>query len=485
MKASKTKSSSIPVNPQLTLTRFHNMKLNKIAVAAAFVSASVAFTACNMYGKFKMPEDSALGQEYAKAAKEEVDSTTFGNLKWQQVFTDPTLVDLIYQALDNNKDLKNAKLNVDIAHAQLLGAKLSYLPSLAFTPNGAGAKYASNPFSWTYQVPLAASWEIDIFGKILNTKRGAAANYHMSQDYHQAVRSQIIGAVANTYYTLAALESQLALSRNTAELWKQNVQTMKDFKEAGRVNEAAVVQSQAQYYSILASITDLETQLDAANNTMSLLMNVMPQKWMVSDNAALTAPEILRDAIPMKELAARPDVRAAEQSLAAAYYTTAGARAAFYPGLNITANGGFTNLLGGFIQNPGDWFLQLAGSLTAPLFSRGANIARLKAAKAQQQQALNNFEYTIMSASAEVSDAMTAYEKNHEKSGYLAQQVDNLKKSVDITEELLRLGTSGTTYLEVLTAQQSLLQSQLALITCDRARAAAVMNLYQSLGGGR
>ncbi|MBD5256589.1 MAG: TolC family protein [Bacteroides sp.] len=461
------------------------MKLNKIAIAAAFVSASVAFTGCNMYGKFKMPEDSALGQEYAKAVKEEVDSTTFGNLKWQQVFTDPTLVDLIYQALDNNKDLKNAKLNVDIAHAQLLGAKLSYLPSLAFTPNGAGAKYASNSFSWTYQLPLAASWEIDVFGKILNSKRGAAASYQMSMDYQQAVRSQIIGAVANTYYSLAAVESQLALSRSTAELWKQNVKTMKDFKEAGRVTEAAVVQSEAQYYSILASITDLETQLDAVNNTMSLLMNVMPQKWVVSPNASLDAPEILREAIPMKELAARPDVRAAEQSLAVAYYTTAGARSAFYPSLNITANGGFTNLLGSFIKNPGDWFIQLAGSLTAPLFSRGANIARLKAAKAQQQQALNNFEYTIMSASAEVSDALTAYQKNIEKSAYLAQQVEKLQASVDITEELLHYGTAYTTYLEVLTAQQSLLQSQLSVISCDRARAAAVINLYQSLGGGR
>lgn len=461
------------------------MKLNKIAVAAAFVSASVAFTGCNMYGKFKMPEDSALGQEYAKAVKEEIDSTSFGNLKWQQVFTDPTLVDLIYQALDNNKDLRNAKLNVDIAHAQLLGAKLAYLPSLALTPNGAGAKYASNAFSWTYQLPMAASWEIDIFGKLLNSKRAASANYQMSKEYQQAVRSQIIGAVANTYYTLAALESQLALSRNTAELWKQNVQTMKDFKEAGRVTEAAVVQSEAQYYSILASITDLETQLESANSTMSLLMNVMPQKWMVSENATLEAPEVIAVGVPMKELSSRPDVRAAEQSLAAAYYTTAGARSAFYPGLNITANGGFTNLLGAFISNPGDWFIQLAGSLTAPLFSRGANIARLKAAKAQQQQALNNFEYTIMSAAAEVSDALTAYEKNKEKRGYLDQQVENLKKSVDITEELLHYGTAYTTYLEVLTAQQSLLQSQLAVIACDRARAAAVINLYQSLGGGR
>ncbi|MCI9608393.1 MAG: TolC family protein [Muribaculaceae bacterium] len=461
------------------------MKFNKIILAAATLAASMAFTGCNMYGKFKMPEESALGQEYVKAVEAETDSTTFGNLKWQEVFTDPVLVDLIYQALDNNKDLRNAKLNVDIAHAQLLGAKLSYLPSLALTPNAGKAMYDKTWSEWSYQIPLAASWEIDIFGKILNSKRGAAAAYEMSKDYHQAVRSQIIGAVANTYYALVALENSLTLSRNTAELWKQSVQTMKDFKEAGRVNEAAVVQSSAQYYSILASITDLEVQLDQMNNTMSLLMNVMPQKWMVSPDAQLTAPQIMRNAIPMRELAARPDVRAAEQSLAAAYYTTAAARSAFYPGLSITANGGFTNSIGTLITNPGVWFVQLAGSLTAPLFSRGANISRLKAAKAQQQQAMNNFEYALMSASAEVSDAMTTYEKSLEKTGYLIEQVDNLSKAVEYTEELLRVGSAGTTYLEVLTAQQNLLQSQLAAISNDRARASAVISLYQSLGGGR
>ena len=461
------------------------MKFNKISLAIATVAAGIAFTGCNMYGKFKMPEDSALGQEYVKATEAQTDSTAFGNLKWQEVFTDPVLTDLIYQALDNNKDLRNAKLNVDIAHAQLLGARLSYLPSLALAPNAGKANYDGSWSAWSYQIPLAASWEIDIFGKILNSKRGARAAYEMSKDYHQAVRSQIIGAVANTYYALAALENSLTLSRNTAELWKQSVQTMKDLKEAGRVNEAAVVQSTAQYYSILASITDLEVQLDQMNNTMSLLMNVMPQKWMVADNATLNAPEILREAIPMRELAARPDIRAAEESLAAAYYTTAGARSAFYPSLNITANGGFTNLVGGMVMNPGKWFIQLAGQLTAPLFARGQNIARLKAAKAQQEQAMNNFEYALMSASAEVSNAMMLYQKSTEKAVLLQEQVGKLATSVEITEELLKLGGMSTTYLEVLTAQQQLLSAQMSELSCNLTTAQAVINLYQSLGGGR
>ena len=210
----------------------------------------------------------------------------------------------------------------------------------------------------------------------------------------------------------------------------------------------------------------------------------MPQRWTISPEAALSAPVMKRSAIPMAELAARPDVRAAEMGLASAYYSTASARAAFYPSINITANGGFTNMLGSFIKNPGDWFIQLAGSLTAPIFARGQNIARLEAAKAQQQQALNNFEYTLMSAAADVSDAMTVYEKSAQKQQWLTLQVESLVKSVEITNELL-LFDGSTTYLEVLTAQKNLLSAQTAQITTNLTTARAIINLYQNLGGGR
>lgn len=459
------------------------MKIKNLIHIALFAVVVTSLSSCHIYNKFEMPEDNSLAQEYVQAKEMETDTTSFGNLRWQQVFTDPMLVDLINKALENNVNLQNAKLNVDIAHAQLKGARLSYLPSVALAPNGAGASYAGSSMSWTYQLPMSVSWEIDIFGKLLNSNRGAKAALLQSEAYQQAVRSQIIAGVANCYYAIATLERQLELSQETSVLWKESVEVMKNFKLAGRVNEAAVVQSTANYYSILASITDIETALHEANNTMSLLLNVAPQKWNISSQAILEAPEMLRSSIPMCELAARPDVRAAEQSVAVAYYATNQARAAFYPGLSITANGGFTNLLGSFIQNPGDFFIQLAGSLTAPLFSRGANISRLQATKAQQQQAMNNFEYTLLSASAEVSSAMTVYENSDEKAKMLALQVENLKKSVEYTQELLSLGTS--TYLEVLTAQQSLLGAQMSYISSIQAKEQAVINLYQSLGGGR
>lgn len=463
------------------------MKVYTIArTGVAAVAALMLLGSCGIYKKYETPTTTAITKAYAEARQQTPDSTAFGNLLWEDVFTDPKLARLIALALENNTNLKNAQTNVDIARANLKGAKLSYLPYVALAPNGAGASYAGSDLSWTYQIPAQVSWEIDIFGKLLNSKRTAQAAVYQSEAYAQAARSQIISAVAETYYSIAAVRNQLNLSRSTAVLWKETVQTMKDLKTAGRgVTEAAVVQSQASYLGILGSITDLEVSLDQLNNTMSLLLNTTPQEWDVTDRVNMQISPVLAAGVPMSQLAARPDVQAAEQALASAYYTTASARAAFYPGLTISFNGGFSNLLGSMIKNPGDWFYQLAGSLTAPLFARGQNIARLEASKKKQEQELNNFEYALLKAAAEVNDAMTVYEKSAEKSALLAEQVDNLEKSVEYTKDLMLYSTGSTNYLEVLTAQQSLLQAQISQITTELTRARSVINLYQALGGGR
>lgn len=465
------------------------MKIRNYSIAAVALAISMAgLSSCNIYKKYQTPDSSPITAEYKQALEAGTDSATFGNLRWQEVFTDPMLASLIDQALENNTNLRNARLNVEIAHAQLKGAKLAYLPSVALAPQGQGSKFFTDPsqsMSWGYNIPLAVSWEIDVFGKLLNSKRSAQAAFEQSEDYAQAVRSQIISSVATCYYTISMLQAQLEVSRTTAGLWEESVQTMKDLKEAGRLTEVAVVQSEAQYYGILASITDIEVSLHEMNNTLSLLLNVTPQTWSIPASASLNAPVIMRDAIPMRELASRPDVAAAERSLAMAYYATNSARAAFYPGLNITATGGFTNMLGSMIMNPGKFFINLAGSLTAPLFSRGANISRLEAAKAQQKQAMNNFEYTLLSASAEVSEAMVLYNKSLEKTAALEIQAGKLQNAVDYTQELLRLGSQGTTYLDVITAQQGLLQAQLSSIAAQNNQNRALISLYQALGGGR
>ncbi len=464
--------------------------MNKVKICAAGALMLLTATSCNIYKKYELPtDDSSIAADFKKATEAPADQNTLPYLGWEDVFKDPKLQSLIRLALANNKDLKNAKLNIDIAHAQLKGAKLSYFPSVAFAPNGGASSMGGNQMSmsslsWSYTLPLSVQWEVDVFGKILNRKRGAQMTLEMQEAYEQATRSQIIAAVANCYYSLVMLEQQLGLTQRTSEIWKEQVSSMELLKEAGRTNEAAVVQSRANYYNIMASIPTLENQINQLQNTMSLLLNTYPQKWEVTSVCDFGLPESLVDAIPMSYLAVRPDVRAAERSLAAAYYSTNSARAAFYPSLMISAQGGFTNLLGSMVKNPGEWFINLAGSLTAPIFSRGQNIASLEAAKAQQKQALNTFEYAVLNASADVSNALVSYKKNAERDAYLQQQVDQLEKSVEYTNELF-MYNAGTTYLEVLTARSGLLNAQLACIANWQARAAALISLYQAVGGGR
>ncbi len=463
--------------------------LTKLAAVAVTVAMSATVTGCHIYKKYEMPQSSAIGADYVDAKNQPVDSTALGNLPWQQVFTDPVLTDLINRALENNTDLRNARLNIEVAHANMLGARLSYLPSVALAPNGSGSTTSlpGSKMTWTYQIPLSVSWEIDVFGKILNSKRSAEESYRMSQDYEQAVKSQIIGGVANCYYAISAMEKQLELQKSTAANWLKTIDMMKSVWEAGNTTAAAVVQSQAQYESILASIAELETTLHELNNSMSLLLNVMPQTWSIPSGMSVELPAEFTTGVPMVALANRPDVRAQERQLAIAYYATNSARAAFYPSLSISPVGGFTNSLGGAIFNPGEWFLNLAGQLTAPLFARGQNIARLKAAKAQQQQSLNTFEYTVMKATGEVGSALVTYTNALTKEKHLASQVDYMSQAVDITETLfLNSATNyNTTYLEVITAQQNLLGCQMNFLNCQLARSQAVINLYQSLGGGR
>ena len=464
--------------------------MNKISICAAGAILAISLSSCHIYQKYELPADqSQIVSDFKKASEMQVDSTSLPFLGWEKVFTDPKLQTLIRLALANNKDLKNAKLNVDIAHAQLKGAKLSYFPSLAFTPNAGIGQYGGNKMprtsaEWSYTLPLAAQWEIDVFAKILNRKRGAKVSEEMAMDYENATRSQIVCGVANVYYSLVMLTQQLDLTKRTVEIWKEQVESMQLLKEAGRTNEAAVVQSRANLYNIMSTIPTLELSLNQLNNTMSLLLNTYPQTWEVTSDCDFTLPDNIVNGIPVSYLAARPDVRAAERSLAVAYYATNSARAAFYPSLVISAQGGFTNLVGSIIKNPGEWFWQLAGQLTAPIFSRGQNIATLEAAKAQQQQAMNTFEYTVLSASADVSDALVSYSKNVEKDKYLQLQVDELEKSVEFTNELFMYNQT-TTYLEVLTARSSLLQAQLACIANWHERAASLISLYQAVGGGR
>lgn len=450
------------------------------------VVLTVVMSSCHIYKPYNRPEVDASGLYRDPVSETDTlvsDTVNMGNLPWEKVFTDPLLQDLIRQGLVNNSDLKAAALRVTQAEAQLLSAKLAYVPSLALAPQGTISSFDKQTATKSYQLPVTASWEIDLFGRLLNSKRGAKAALMQSEAYQQAVRTQVIASVANTYYTLLMLDRQLEISEQTAVLWKENVETMRSLKEGGRYTEAAVTQSEANYYMVLASLPDLRRQIRETENSLSMLLG-QPAQYVrrgTFDNQEL--PVELSVGIPVQMLANRPDVKSAEMNLAGSYYNTNIARSGFYPQLMLSGSGGWTNLAGGMIMNPGKLIASAVASLTQPLFARGTNIARLKVAKAQQEEASIAFQQLLLNAGSEVSNALTLYQTAEEKALQRNNQIKSLEKSVQITKDLLTYSTP--TYLEVLTAQQSLLSARLSEVSDNFQRMQAVVNLYHALGGGR
>lgn len=442
-------------------------------------------SSCHIYKQYDRPEVDTQGLFRDPVSDTDTlvsDTMNMANLPWEQVFTDPQLQALIRLGLERNTDLQTALLRVKEAQASLMTSRLSYLPSLGLAPQGGVSSFDNMRGNWTWTLPVAASWEIDLFGKILNTKRAAKAALMQSEAYRQAVQTQVVAAIANYYYMLLMLDRQLEITEQTSVLWAKNVETMKAMKEAAMVNEAGVVQSEANYYAIVASVSELKNQIRQTENSLSLLLRQAPQQIGRGKLQDQRLPQVLQAGVPIQLLAKRPDVRAAEMALAGTYYNANEARAAFYPQISISGTYGWTNSAGSMIVNPGKLIASAIGSLTQPLFYRGANIARLKIAKAQQQEALLSFEQAILNAGADVSDALNLYETAKQKLVQREKQINALEKSVEYTQALLSLSTS--TYLEVLTAQQSLLSAQLSGIADEFQQMQAIVNLYHALGGG-
>jgi len=449
--------------------------------------AAALLNSCHIYKSYDRPDDldttGMYRDPYSATDTLAADTTNMGNLPWQEVFTDPQLQALIEHALINNVNLQSATLRVEQAQASLLSARLSYLPAINLAPQGTLSSFDGGSVNKTYQLPAVASWEIDLFGRLLNASRSAKASLLQSEAYRQAVRSQLIANVANTYYTLLMLDRQLAISEETAKIWKENVRAMAAMKEAGMTNEAAVAQSKANSHQVEASLADLRRQIRETENALSIVLGEAPHSIERGILERQILPQELNAGIPVQMLANRPDVRSAEMQLAVAYYATNQARSAFYPQLTLTGSAGWTNSAGSMIVNPGKILLSAVGSLTQPIFNKGANIARLKITKAQQEEAALNFQQSILNAGKEVSDALYLYEAASTKIVERKGQVEAMENAVTYTQALFHSGSS--TYLETLTAQQGLLSAQLSEVSDTFQRMQAVVSLYSALGGGR
>ena len=447
----------------------------------AIICLAVAMTGCGIYKPYKRPDDIKTDGLYGSA--ESADTATFGNVAWQEVFTDSRLQALIDEALANNTDMQAAHWRVKEAEATLKSARLAYLPSFNFAPQGAISSFDNGPAAKTYNIPITASWQFDIFNALTNSKRKARALYAQSQEYRQAVRTQLISGVANLYYTLLMLDSQEAVTRETAAKWRKSVETMRSMKEAGMTNEAGVAQYEGTYYSIEASLHDLTYQIRQVENSLCSVLGRTPQAIERGSLLEQRMPDKLVVGVPVQLLSNRPDVRAAEFALMQAYYATAEARSALYPTITLSGAAGWTNSAGSMIVNPGKLLLNAAASLLQPLFNAGANRARVKIMKAQQEESKLAFRQALLNAGAEVNNALTQYQSASAKAELRVKQIEAMERAVESTELLMR--HSPTTYLEVLTAQQSLLTAQLSQIADRFDEIQGVINLYQALGGGR
>lgn len=444
-------------------------------------------SSCHIYKAYDRPETidaSGIYRDPASATDTLAsDTANMGNLPWKEVFRDAKLQALIEEGLANNVDMQAAALRVEEAKVMLTAAKLSYLPTINFTPQGTLSSFDKSKLTQTYQLPVSASWEIDLFGKILNAKRGQKVAYEQSKYSEQAVRSQIICGIANTYYSLLMLDRQVEITTETAAIYKENVRVMEAMKIAGMTTEAAVAQMRAASHQVEASLLDLKRQVRETENSLAVLLAKAPQPIDRSTLDEQVMPEELTAGVPMQLLENRPDVKMAEMTLAAAYYTTNSARAAFYPGLNITGTAGWTNSAGMAVLNPGKLILNAVASLAQPIFNNGKLIANLKVSKAEEKIAQMNYQQTILEAGKEVSDALYLYDTQNKKLVEDRGQVDQLDKAVTYTKALFQSGDA--TYLEILTAQQNLLSAQLSEVSDNFQRMQAVINLYSALGGGR
>ena len=442
---------------------------------------TVLMTGCGIYKPYTRPEVSTEGiyRETVNAA----DTASLADLDWRSLFSDATLQELIDTVLVRNTDLRSAQLQVEAAEATLRTSRLSLLPSFTLAPQGGVSSFDNSKASWTYNVPVTASWEIDVFSRLRNTKLRSKALYMQSMEYKQAVRTQLIATTANLYYTLCMLDEQLAIARETADAWAETVETIRAMKEAGMTNDAAVAQNEAAYNGVKISVLQLEKSISETENSLCGLLLQEPHKIERNTLKEQRTPQELLVGVPVQLLSRRPDVRVAEYSLMSAYYATAAARSALYPNITLSGSAGWTNNAGSAIVNPGKLLLSAAGQLLQPIFQAGANRAQVKIAKAQQEEAMLAYEQTILNAGNEVNDALKSYQTAHTAATLYEEQVASLARAVESTELLMQ--HSQTTYLDVLTARQSYLSAQLEQVANRFTELQSVVSLYHALGGGR
>ncbi len=455
-------------------------KLNIFILALTALS----LTGCkSLYGNYERPDVKTTGiVRHPVNDQETLEGTNdFGKLPWRSVFTDPQLQVIIARALNNNPNLANAVLNIDIAEQQLKAAKLSFLPSVVFAPTGTISHFGSHTEATkAYTLPIAASWNIDLFGQLRSQKKAAQVILLQAKDYKVAAQTTLICNVANLYYTLLMLDRQKEIVDNMSELTKNTWDMMKLQMKFGRARSTSVQSAEAAYYNVQTQGSTIKENIRKAENSLSLLLGEPVHSIVRGRLANQTLPTNFSGGIGVAQLSNRADVHAKEMELAKCFYNVQEARSRFYPVLNISPTGAWSNSNG--LVNPGKLLLSVVGSLTQPIFAQGKLKAGLRVAENQYKQAYNIWQNSILTAGAEVSNALVGYTSANEKNQLIQQQIDVLQKNVEHTQMLYK--QSSSSYLEVITTQQSLLNAQIAQVQEQFAKLQAIVNLYNALGGG-
>ena len=436
-------------------------------------------TGCSIYKPYSRPEVQTEG--LYRDLEETKDTASIATLGWRNLFSDKNLQALIEKGLERNTDLRVAHTRVKAAEAVLMNARLSYLPSVVLAPDGSISGTEGAKAIKTYNLAASASWEIDLFGKVTNAKREALAALEGSRAYRQAVETQLIATIANSYYMLLMLDRQLIISEQTLITWKETEHSIEALKRAGKSNDAAVLQAKANRLALEASVVSIRKSIRETENVLSALLADTSHDIMRGALQKQQFPDTLSAGLPIQLLANRPDVRQAEWNLAQAYYATNAARSAFYPSLTLSGSTGWTNNVGGVVVNPGSWLFSAVGSLMQPLFNKGTNIANLRQAKARQEEALLLFQQSLLDAGKEVNNALTRWQSARIRMDYVNQQIMTLQEAVRKTELLMQ--HTSINYLEVLTARQRLLEAELTQAQDKFEEIQGVIDLYHAVGG--
>lgn len=450
--------------------------------------AAVTLTGCkSLYGKYERPAVNTSGLIRDAVNDNDTlavtDTTSFANIPWRSVFTDPQLQTLIEKTLANNPDLLNAALNIDMAEAQLKVAKLAFLPGITFTPQGTISTWDGQKANKTYSLPVNASWDANLFGSLTAAKRSTQVSMLQMKDYQVAVQTKLIANVANMYYTLLMLDKQLQIVTDMEKLTKDTWGIMKvQLQTVKGVRSTAVQSAESNYLSVQTQKEDIKRQIRETENSLSLVMGEQAHAISRSTLDAQSLPTTFSTGVGVQLLSNRADVHANEMALANCFYNIEVARSRFYPSLTISASGAYTNSGGMGITNPGKILLSAVGSLTQPIFMKGQLRAGLRVAEDQYKQALNTWQSSVLSAGSEVSNALVLYNASDAKSKLEQKRIAVLKKNVEDTRNLM--ASAGSTYLEVITAQSNLLNAQLNQVQDDFSKMQAVVNLYYALGGG-